>query len=143
MTGPDLFDDVERAETEDETLSGDDRIQPDGDMPFDVRGILSQWATGVTYDESHSFVIGFAPIFTALILIGIPGPPVWIANGLLLLGLIAGGVAVLGIGTGSGKLSRYVRLEPHYLIGGQAIAAAVGALCMALIRSTVWLGGLA
>jgi hypothetical protein len=135
-----LFDDVEQAN--DNSLAGGDEIQPDGALPFDLQGILSQWASGLTYDEVHSFTVGFAPIFVGLLFLGLPGIPMWIPNGLLFLGLVLGGVAVLGISTRSEKLSKYARLEPHYLIGAQAIAAAVGSLCMAVIRSAVWLGGL-
>lgn len=135
----DLFDDVEQAS--DDSLTGSDTIYPGESSAFDVEEIITQWASDLTYDEVHSFIVGFAPMFSALILLGLPSVPSSIPNTLLTLALVAGGIAILGIRTNSKKLSKYVRLEPHYLIGGQAIAAGVGVLCLAVIRSVVWLGG--
>lgn len=142
MSGDDLFDDVETGD--DVNGTGDEVTDPAVPIGETItpEQMMVEAVSGISNRELHSAGIGFGPLFIGLVLLGLPAIWTTISNLLLALSVVLGMVAVVGLKTKSKKLSRQVRLEPHWMLGGQVVAAVLGVACLALVRVVALLGGL-
>lgn len=132
MTG-DLFDGVEGASS-----PTPETPPPEPSAGIGTKEIVRDYVDSLTLDEIHAFVLGFAPIYVGLLLLALPVPAV-LPNVMLTIGLGIGLLATIGAGLlpGGRVVNRalgYVRVNPHYAIGGQAAGAMAGSLCMALLK---------
>jgi len=129
----DLFDGEESANssTNSKANSGEE-VLPNDQPPLggDQSIGIEAWLKDLTYREVHAFVAGFAPVLVGLLLI-VAAPA------------LAGEVLVAGVGLtlaalGERKLRnralRYIVKEPHYLLGGQALAVLVGVIVLGTIQ---------
>jgi len=102
---------------------------------------LRRFAKDLTYAEVHAFVVGLVP----LVIAGIPGAiiPVPATARAAFVG-VAVSLALLAAGLRKLKRPslRYVVGEPHYLYGGQGIAAAILVLTYTVVHLVGILGGL-
>lgn len=126
MTG-DLFDGEESANS-----TGSAEVVPNEQPPLgrgDMIG-LTAWLKDLTYDEVHAFTAGFGPVLFGLLLIA-TDPTL---AGQVLVGGFGLTMAALGERKVRNRALRYVVREPHYLLGGQALAGIVGVLLLGTLR---------
>ncbi|AGC65530.1 hypothetical protein K745_gp05 [Haloarcula hispanica virus PH1] len=98
---------------------------------------LKPWLDDLTYDEVHAFTVGFAPMWTGLLLL--PFMP-RAATSLLALAALLTSAAVVEKHRPT-KALRYIVREVHYYLGGQAIAATLGIGWVGLVGVLTHLGG--
>lgn len=122
MSRDDLFAGVDDVQDDDSSsCSRDDR---DGLEGTDYVNPL-EWARHLEYDEVHSFTVGFAPAFLAIVL----GEPTF----LFLTTLIVAGAFLPWL---LRKRLRYCPREPHYCVGG-AVLGVVAAVPVGLALDLV------
>jgi len=124
--------------TDDAATDGGQEVLPNDQEPLagsDTIG-LRAWLYDLTYDEVHAFTVGFAPMFTGLLLL--PFAP---SVGVVLLGLAAvlTSAAIVEKHKPT-KTLRYVVREVHYYLGGQTLAAVLGVGWLGLVSLAGHLG---
>ncbi|AAY24932.1 ORF 6 [Haloarcula hispanica virus SH1] len=98
---------------------------------------LKPWLADLTYDEVHAFTVGFAPMFTGLLLL--PFVPT-VAVVLLGLSAVLTSAAIIEKHRPTRTL-RYVVREVHYYLGGQAVAAFLGVGWVGIVAALSHLAG--
>jgi len=98
---------------------------------------LKPWLDDLTYDEVHAFTVGFAPMFTGLLLL--PFVPS-VAVVLLGLSAVLTSAAIIEKHRPTRTL-RYIVREVHYYLGGQALAAFFGIGWVGIVAALTHLAG--
>jgi len=116
-----LFAGTESATTD--TSPGQKPVGPTSKV--DPREFLAD----LSYREVHAFVLGFGPVLVGLLLAAFSHD--------LALPFLTGSALLFMAAIGERKVPtrflRYVVKEPHYLVGGQAVAGTVGSLLLAMV----------
>jgi len=133
MTGDDdLFDGIEDVDgIEDLTAqppAGEGNqghpFDPDG-RPMTAGAIAREFIAGITYDEAHAAIIGFAPWF----LFVVSGHPALLAASMAIT------MGALGLWRVPTRPLRFTLREPHWCLGGAALGWVAGGSTLGWLRA--------
>jgi len=126
MTGDesDLFDGTESAAPVEDGEANDGKPFDPAGQPMTLPAIAREFVAGITYDEIHALIAGFAPWY----LFVVTGHPTMLALATFVT------ASAVGLRWKPTRPLRYILREPHWCLGGGVLGWILGGNTLAMIR---------